>query len=157
MMSRQRPAKWRVQNLRTWLQNNHRAISDNEVDFLDQIYEEELLGIADKNRSRLATWLDSFFIWLSKKDRYDWFKRSEPDMDAIHKETVFTSDDDKSLESFSTNSKLGIITAFILSFIVLLWMATTAGPLRVLAGAAAYSAVLVAFLQPAERPGPPPS
>lgn len=163
-MSRQRPAKWRVQNLRTWLHNNERAISDNEIDFLDRRYEEELLGIADKNRSRLAIFLDPLFIWLSKKYRYDRYKRPEPDMGMgdIHKETVFTSDDDKvdallenisfvigvcyliiplwllqNLESVSTNSKLGITTAFILTFILLLWMATTAGPLRVLAGTAA--------------------
>jgi hypothetical protein len=160
-------------SVRGWLKSNQDAIDKRERRFVE--YEEDLIGIRPKSRSCFRKVLEySFLLRMPGLRRFP--KRTPREYDLIKensedKYNYTTWQDDRKVEGCSSTlvaviglgmlvgplwilaevsnpmHRLGIITGFIALFFVLVKVATRARIFDALAAAAAYSAVLMVFLQ----------
>lgn len=157
-----------IDSLKNWLYNAQKAINPTEVSYLDQ--QHDLLSVIPAAATSPLRRL------LAKSSKFNfmkiWRKKAPPHAESfcVYPETVHYSSDAR-MERFVTLSimilgtamlivplwvlaitpgtmeRLGIISGFVLFFIVLVAGMTVARPFETLAAAAAYSAVLVVFLQ----------
>jgi hypothetical protein len=157
-------------SVQNWLKFNKDAIYEPEREFIE--YEEDLIGIRPKSRSCFRKVLEySFLLRMPGLRRF--FKRTPREYDLIKDNSgaYTTWQDDRKVEGCSSTlvaviglgmlvgplwilaevsnpmHRLGIITGFIALFFVLVKVATRARIFDALAAAAAYSAVLMVFLQ----------
>lgn len=157
--------------MRAWFDHLHpRAIEDRETRFLE--YKDDLIPVLPKTKSRFRTFLESTLLLRIPvvKNIFD----REPDDVSIIGDGQTRWHNDKRVERFSSivvalvglamltgplwilqyvngsGVRLGIITGFIAVFFILVSVATTARIFDALAAAAAYSAVLMVFLQLAQ-------
>lgn len=154
--------------MKAWFEDVHyRAIEDKEQQFL--AHKDDLIPVQPKIKSRFRYFLDSTLL-LRIPVIKDFFNR-EPDDIEIIKDDQTIWHNDKRVERFSSTVvaivglamltgplwileyvngpavRLGVITAFIAVFFILVAIATTARIFDALVAAAAYSAVLMVFLQ----------
>ncbi|PVH88906.1 hypothetical protein DL98DRAFT_622567 [Cadophora sp. DSE1049] len=141
------------------------AISPEEQEYLDR--PQDLFSVVPREKAPLRRLLDR-----SRKFRIASFWRSnEAPSLPIYDQDVITYTSDKRIDRFvavlivwigtvmllvpmwilqaldKSNHKLGVITAFVVVFLGLVSYATVAKPFETLAATAAYSAVLMVFLQ----------
>lgn len=156
--------------VKDWLEINERAIDPEEACFLDN--KEDLVGIKPKSRSCFRSVLEFTFLLQIPGIRRV-FARTPVEYGKVRKDaqdkTIFQ--DDRRVEGFSSTlvacmglgmlvgplwilksvtgvpHRLAIITSFIGIFFLLVKVATRARILDALGAAAAYSAVLMVFLQ----------
>lgn len=156
-----------VKAVRTWLANHEGAIDDLEAAYMDEEHDDDLLPIHPKPRPSFLRnrLLRSRLLRL--------FMSREPSDPLIKKkdggQTIWTNDDRIDWISAiivgavglgmligplwalykvePSNVRLGIITGFIVVFYFLVVVATTAKLFESLAAVAAYSAVLMVFMQ----------
>jgi hypothetical protein len=173
LLSRPEIHKEDLASVRDWLKSNQDAIDKRERRFIE--YEEDLIGIRPKSRSCFRKVLEySFLLRMPGLRRF--FKRTPREYNLIKensedKYNYTTWQDDRKVEGCSSTlvaviglgmlvgplwilaevsnpmHRLGIITGFIALFFVLVKVATRARIFDALAAAAAYSAVLMVFLQ----------
>jgi hypothetical protein len=162
--------------VQSWIEENEHAIHAKESAY---IYgNEDLIGVKPKVRSWFRNVLESSFLLQTPCLRRH-FKKDPSNKAELAKDTcdgTVWPDDDK-VEGFSTliislvglgmlvgplwilayvdhvAQRLGIITSFIAVFFVLVGVATKCGIFNALAAAAAYSAVLMVFIQVSVGPG----
>lgn len=156
-----------VEAVRTWLYNHKHAINDLEAAYMNKEYEDDLIPVHPKPRpSILRNRLLRYRVLRLFMSR----EPSDPAVkDKDRGQTVWTNDD--RIDWFSavvigtvglgmlvgpiwalyivepSNQRLGIITGFIMVFYFLVVVATTAKLFESLAATAAYSAVLMVFMQ----------
>jgi hypothetical protein len=161
-----------IQNVESWLLNNHvGAIDMPERQYI--MRHEDLIAVQPKVRSWFRDVLEmTYFLALMNHipGLRSCFTRKPMDYEAISDGKGYWQHD-KRVEGFSTFTisiagmgmlvgplwwlnfvsqqeiRLGVITGFIVVFFVLVLVATTAKVSDALAAAAAYSAVLMVFLQ----------
>ncbi|KAF2631335.1 hypothetical protein BU25DRAFT_407849 [Macroventuria anomochaeta] len=167
---RERPLvdKRYTQSISNWLYNEENAIAENEVKYIENRF--DLVQLVPKPRTHLRRLLEkSTRFRLSRI----WASRDPPlPLHSAHVENLHYSSDTR-IDNFfgltvivlgmlmliaplwalavtaGTMRRLGVITGFIVLFLGLIACTTTARPFETLAAAAAYSAVLVVFLQSA--------
>ncbi|KAK4494006.1 hypothetical protein PRZ48_015192 [Zasmidium cellare] len=150
-------------NMVNWFINHPNAIDDEEKHFLDPKRRGDLFPIVSKQKPPLAMWLEQirlFRLPFRLSQRAD---RVEAEETRYHSATGvevassvvivvvglgllfgpmwwlnYVSDD---------RYRLGIITGFVSLFATWLWMAAGPRAFEILAGTAAYAAVLMVFLQ----------
>jgi len=154
------------QQVEKWFKAHPRAIDIEEARFIEHY--DDLVAVHPKARSWFRTILEWTFVF-----KLPIFRREPGGYELIrdeHTDGVVWSDE-KRLESFctavvaviglgmligplwilnvvqNTEARLGVITGFIALFFVLVAVATNAKVFESLAAAAAYSAVLMVFLQ----------
>jgi hypothetical protein len=152
-----------IQSVRNWLFFNHpSAISTTESAFIT--HTDDLVAVQPKSKSPVR-----LFLERSNYFRTTFFKHTPSDPLVIEPENYWN--DDQRMEQFAGAligaigivmlvaplwvlsfvdgivNKLGVITAFIIAFFMIALLATTAKVFETLAAAAAYSAVLMVFLQ----------
>lgn len=152
-----------IQSVRNWLFMNHpSAISTAESSFIN--HTDDLIAVQSKQKSPVR-----LFLERSSYFRINYFKSVPSDPLIVEPENYWTND--QHMERFAGMligsvgvlmliaplwvlnfvsgpvTKLGVITAFIITFFVTAALATTANVSETLAATAAYSAVLVVFLQ----------
>jgi hypothetical protein len=152
-----------IQSVRNWLFHNHpSAISAAESSFIT--HTDDLMAVQPKSKSPVR-----LFLERSNYFRTTFFKHTPLDPLVIEPENYWNND--QRMEQFAGMligaigimmlvaplwvlnfvdgivTKLGVITAFIVTFFALAALATTAKVFETLAAAAAYSAVLMVFLQ----------
>lgn len=154
--------------MKAWFENVHYgAIDTDEKDYIT--HKDDLIPVQPKIKSRFRYFLESTLL-LNTPVIKDIFDRQPDDFDVIEDgQTKWHND--KRVERFSSivvalvglamltgplwileylsgsALRLGVITGFIAVFFVLVAVATTARIFDALAAAAAYSAVLMVFLQ----------
>lgn len=157
--------------VRKWLANHKYAIDDLEAAYINEEHDDDLIPVHPKPRSWFRKVLEKTPILRHRPLRR--FLTREPCDPLIRKKeggkTVWHYD--KRVEWLSavvigmvglgmligpiwalyevepSNKRLGIITGFIVAFYVLVVIATTAKLFESLAAVAAYSAVLMVFMQ----------
>lgn len=163
-----------IDSLKNWLYNAQKAINPEEVSYLDE--QHDLLSVVPATAaSPLRQFLDHSSKFTFMKI---WRKKTPQRAEAfwVYPETLHYSSEAR-MERFvtlmitvlgmamlivplwalaitpGTMKRLGIITGFVLLFTALVAGTTVAKPFETLAAAAAYSAVLVVFLQTNNEPG----
>jgi hypothetical protein len=156
-----------ITNVESWFENHPTAIEDVESQYIK--HHEELISVQPKVRSWFRGILEmTHFLRIPCIE--PWFTRKPYDYTVIDDGRGYWQND-KRVETLSkltiaivglgmlvgplwwlhfvstSEVQLGIITGFITLFFVLVAVATTAGVAEALAAAAAYSAVLMVFLQ----------
>ncbi|KAM0798784.1 hypothetical protein BDR22DRAFT_808348 [Usnea florida] len=149
-----------VSSLETWFNNKGNAILEAETEYIK--HPSDLFSVAPKTKSPLRALLGNSSL------RFGLFKKDESAA-AYSDENVHYSSDEK-IDHFIASfimilglimliaplwilaflglvQRLGVISAFIGLFVALMYIATLAKPLEILGATAAYSAVLVVFLQ----------
>lgn len=170
---RSRPAAdgRQISNVRNWLSDgngDYRAAIDvaETHSYMDPKYAPDLISISSRTRTPLGRWLESFqSLHLSKL-----FSATFVDGKHVKSSTITYSSDSKFetltnrsiiagglvmllvplwlLECFSGSKvRLGIITAFVVAFMLVMMTATINRPFEVVAASAAYAAVLMVFMQ----------
>jgi hypothetical protein len=152
-----------IRSLDNWLHKNHpSAISPSESAFINLA--QDLIAISPQSKSPIRLLLER-----SNYFRTTFFRHTPPDPLVIEPENYWN--DDQRMERFAGaligaaglamlvtplwvlesvgdgQVRLGVITAFIVGFFMLAALGTTASVFETLAAAAAYSAVLMVFLQ----------
>ncbi|KAE9364244.1 hypothetical protein N431DRAFT_421114 [Stipitochalara longipes BDJ] len=156
-----------IESVLNWHTTNEGAIDVVERSYLD--HTDDLVQIKSRFRTPLRRFLEKTrpgtrFRWLS-------FLRREPQDKTFYDPGTMYYAKDKLLEHFVTllvclvglvmlvaplwalkfvtslNARLGIITGFVVVFLVLIQSVTIAKPFETLAATAAYSAVLMVFMQ----------
>ena len=157
--------------VRLWLENNPHAINDPEAAYINPTYEDDLIPVYPKPRSWFRKVLEKTSL-LKHRPLRTYLSREPCDKLIREKEgqeTVWHND--KYVEQFSatvigmiglgmligpiwaldkvgpSTARLGIISGFIVVFYILVGIATTAKVFENLAAVAAYSAVLMVFMQ----------
>ena len=157
-----------IESVSNWLYNAENAIADEETAYLT--HTSDLFPLVPKPKSSLRKLLECSSIFRLSRFWRTKPSRSDPDMFEYLEQHIHYSSDDK-IERFvsitililgvimliaplwilafvhGTIDRLGIITLFIVLFLVLLSFTTVAKPFESLAATAAYSAVLMVFLQ----------
>lgn len=160
-----------VKAVRNWLANHKFAIDDLEAAYINEQHYDDLIPVHPKPRSWFRKVLEKTPVlshrplraFLSRKPCDPLFKERDGGKTVWH--------NDERVEWFSdviigiiglgmligpiwtlysvqpSNKRLGIITGFIVAFFVLVVTATTARLFESLAAVAAYSAVLMVFMQ----------
>lgn len=152
-----------IQSVQSWTKAFPKAIHDEELGYLKR--SDDLIYVNPKSDSALRR----LFTGVASRG-LPWFRRHPSDTQGYDQKTTFLHDEERA-EVFFTRltivagllmligpiwilefvagplQRLGVITAFILLFLFLVSFATTARPFESLAAAAAYSAVLMVFLQ----------
>lgn len=166
LVARQPVNKEDVRAVETWLRNRD-AIDDEEAAYIE--CKDDLIPLHPKNRSWFRKVLENTLL-LRTACMKKYFCRRPSDYEVIRDyQTVWQ--DDKMMEGLSSGVigfvglimliaplwwlnyvsnpaiQLGIITGFIVLFFVIISIATTARIFETLAAAAAYSAVLMVFMQ----------
>ncbi|KAF2680339.1 hypothetical protein K458DRAFT_458634 [Lentithecium fluviatile CBS 122367] len=157
-----------IKNVRNWLDNNREAIADEEAGFINR---HDLICMNSTAQSTARQIFDHWMLRYTKGFLRCFAKKRKENVDAMNSKHMFISDDatvDRLATTTSflvglsviviplwvlwllktTRAKLVAVTIFIMIFLVFLLICTVARPLQVLAATAAYSAVLVVFLQP---------
>ncbi len=156
-----------ITNVESWFENNRTAIQDEECQYIKR--HEELISV----QPRLRSWFGGILKmthFLKLPCIKPWFTRKPYDHKVIDDGQGYWPNE-KRVERLSeltiaivglgmlvgplwwlnfvssTERQLGIITGFIALFFVLVAVATTASVAEALSAAAAYSAVLMVFLQ----------
>ncbi|CZR67627.1 uncharacterized protein PAC_17526 [Phialocephala subalpina] len=164
-----------VQSLQIWHWNHqNRAIDPSEASYLSHPL--DLFSVVPKEKTPLRRLLER---WKTFRIHWLWKEEKAPELPLYDKENVnYISD--KKIDTFITVliivvgmamliapmwvleylskpvAKLGTITAFVVVFLGCVSYASVAKPFEVLAATAAYSAVLMVFLQ-LNNPNPPAS
>ncbi|OBT76054.1 hypothetical protein VF21_03538 [Pseudogymnoascus sp. 05NY08] len=160
-----------VKAVRQWLANHESAIDDLEAAYINENHDDDLIPVHPKPRSWFRMVLEKSSILRHRPLKR--FLSREPSDPLIKKkdegQTVWHND--QRVERLSavvigivglsmligpiwalyevepSNKRLGIITGFIVAFYILVVIATTAKLFESLAAVAAYSAVLMVFMQ----------
>ncbi|KAI0437797.1 hypothetical protein F4803DRAFT_128555 [Xylaria telfairii] len=154
-----------VKNLRTWHANHqHKAIDEEEHRYLEQ--DQDLIRLRATDKTPLRDWIDSSLVLRTLSI---WKKKSRvvPEYEASN----ISYYSDTSIDAFASamivfvgasllitpiwilqaieklQIKLGVITAFVLVFLLVLSFAMVAKPFEALGATAAYAAVLMVFIQ----------
>ena len=159
-----------VNAVRTWLGNHDYAINEAEAAYINSEYDDDLIPVHPKARSWFRKVLEKSSL-LRRPPLRSCLSRKpcDPLIRAKEKNTIWHND--KHVEYLSTTvigvvglgmligpiwalytveppkARLGIISAFIVVFYILVGIATTAKIFESLAAVAAYSAVLMVFMQ----------
>ncbi|KAF8851018.1 hypothetical protein BDZ45DRAFT_661102 [Acephala macrosclerotiorum] len=162
-----------VKSLQIWHWNHqNRAIDKPEHEYLN--HSRDLFSVVPKEKTPLRRLLER---WKTFRSHWFWKEEKAPELPLYDKENVnYISD--KKIDTFITVliivvgmamliapmwvleyltkpvAKLGTITAFVVVFMGCVSYASVAKPFEVLAATAAYSAVLMVFLQ-LNAPNPP--
>ncbi|KAF2658978.1 hypothetical protein K491DRAFT_651838 [Lophiostoma macrostomum CBS 122681] len=155
-----------IASLDNWLHNKKNAILDEEAAYIQ--HRHDLVPLVPKAISGLRQLLEQ-----SSHFRFSSLWRKKPPPSADHDEAIHYSSD-RRIDAFigvavtimgmlmlivplwvlavteGMLKRLGVITGFVVLFLCLVAFATVAKPFEALAAAAAYSAVLVVFLQISE-------
>ena len=156
-----------MKKVERWLHGVYRfAIGEEECEFIK--HKEDLIQIHPRIRSRFRNFLE--FVLLTTPGIREFFKRIPDDYETIKDGQTIWANDER-IERLSMGligfiglamligplwilefvdgslKRLGAITSFITGFFLLVAVATTARIFDVLAATAAYSAVLMVFLQ----------
>jgi hypothetical protein len=156
-----------IEIVSNWLYNAENAIADEEAAYLT--HTSDLFPLVPKPKSSLRKLLECSSIFRLSRFWRTKPSRSDPDVfEYLGQHIHYSSDDNRAFRQHhhpnsgrdnanrtaldprivhGTIDRLGIITLFILLFLVLLSFTTVAKPFESLAAAAAYSAVLMVFLQ----------
>jgi hypothetical protein len=154
--------------VRQWFNESRpAAIDDVEANYIN--FGDDLVPVQPKTRSWFRKRLESSFL-LNVPMMRSFFSRTPADYQTIGDDRTVWQDD-KKIEMFSSlmtgclglamligplwiliyvvkpHQRLGVITGFIVLFYVVVAVATTARPWESLAATAAYSAVLMVFIQ----------
>ncbi|KAF2132947.1 hypothetical protein P153DRAFT_309790, partial [Dothidotthia symphoricarpi CBS 119687] len=160
--ARPRAKPRQIRNVCNWLARD--AIDPDEAAFID--HKSDLISINSRNRPPLGQWLEA----CSKLHFFKLFKAKQ--LDDLHVQSASTTYSDNTkfegftnisiiliglvmllapmwwLEYVSTSeTRLKIITGFIVAFIAMMSTATINRPFEVVAATAAYAAVLMVFMQ----------
>ncbi|KAI0882000.1 uncharacterized protein GGS22DRAFT_196164 [Annulohypoxylon maeteangense] len=154
-----------ISNVNNWFHNNDGAIMEEERRFIT--HKEDLINVTNSDKASMRRFLETHIVfrfhWLWKKDL-------PSDIREVDRKVRRYADDNR-IDFITTialsiigmlmliapiwilaaikapYTKLGVITAFIVIFLVTVSYATVAKPSETLAATAAYSAVLMVFLQ----------
>ncbi|KAH6884166.1 hypothetical protein B0T10DRAFT_551079 [Thelonectria olida] len=165
LRAREPAPKRNITNIQNWFENNAGAIVKEEAKFIN--HREDLFTISTTRKPTIRNFLESHVVfrlhWL-------WKKEPPPDTRQVDRETRQYVNEEK-IDLVATiaiifvglsmlivpiwvlaimaapYAKLGVITCFIVVFLVVVLYATVATPTEALAASAAYSAVLMVFLQ----------
>lgn len=159
-----------MKNVRTWLLNHKDAINDPEAAYMNLEHDDDLIPVYPKARSWFRKVLEKTPI-LRHRPLRSCLSREPCDPLIREKEGDTVWHNDKRVEWLSasvvgmvglgmligpiwaldkvgpSNARLGIISGFIVVFYILVGIATTAKVFESLAAVAAYSAVLMVFMQ----------
>lgn len=158
-----------LKEVKKWLQNVHRgAIQPVERAYIDK--DDDLIPVQPKIRSSFRNFLEKSRLFLGWGFMKEIFGRTPTGFYDVEKDDTYWQNDSR-LESFAsviisviglimlvgplwileyvvgTPGRLGIITGFITVFFIIVLLLTTARVFDALVAAAAYSAVLMVFLQ----------
>lgn len=171
MRSRPAAEPRQVQNVRTWLTDKEDhfrdAISKPEAGpYMEAKYAADLISISPRTRPPLGQWLES-----STSLQVSRFFREKPVEGRHIKATTSIYSSNARFEKLTNRSiilgglvmlltplwlleycsgsrtRLGIITAFVVAFMMIMSTATINRPFEVVASSAAYAAVLMVFMQ----------
>lgn len=156
--------------VRVWLHNHENAIYDPEAAYINEDHEDDLIPVHPKGRSWFRKVLEKTpLLRHFPLKRYLSRRPCDPLVREKDGDTVWHND--TRVERFSStvvsaiglgmiigpiwalyevgpsSARLGIISAFIVVFYILVGIATTARVFESLAAVAAYSAVLMVFMQ----------
>lgn len=155
-----------IESIRVWHRNtNHYAIDGDEKSYLDE--ELDLFSLVPREKTSLRKLLDKSRVF---RHLFLLRKSKTPELPLYNKSWVHYFSDELMdrcvtmvivsvgtlmlvapmwiLQALgSQQQKLWVITAFLLSFVVMISHATMARPFEILAATAAYAAVLTVFLQ----------
>jgi len=156
--------------VRQWMACNDKAIDPEEARFIKE-HDDDLIGLCPKSRSRFQKFLDHTILLVAPRPVRKLFQRTPRDeMILKTPDQTIWADYDK-VEGLSKTAavvgglgmllgplwilayvdgmahRLGIITGFIVLFFFVVFVCTNCTPFNALAAAAAYSAVLMVFIQ----------
>lgn len=161
-----------VKAVRDWHRNYDGAINDEEAAYItDDKYTDDLIPVHPKSRTSFGRVMERFL--LGRPSMRKFFCRIPSDRQNIDDGLTLWSNHnfDKRMERLSfffiglaglvmligplwwlnylpnPEARLGVITGFVVAFFVIVAKATTASVYETLAAAAAYSAVLMVFMQ----------
>lgn len=168
MRSRPTADQRQIRNVKTWLSDKsgefRNAIKEDEAKpYLDARYAKDLSSISSRTRPPLGKWLEGCTRLQTSRLFRDNRTEGTPATTIYSSNEKFEKLTNRSiiagglvmllaplwlLEFFTGSRKrLGIITAFVVSFMLLMTTATINRPFEVVAATAAYAAVLMVFMQ----------
>ncbi|KAL2050846.1 hypothetical protein ABVK25_008907 [Lepraria finkii] len=175
LKSHPRASKFQINNVRQWLINANHPIAQEEVAFVGEEGEDDLIPVTSKPKTPLRRFIDKFNLlrlaacFRERKKNERLFTQDDFEMQT----TVYSKDSILDgvvtfitvmlglamligplwlLQRLSNNqstlhARLGVITGFLALFTPLPSLFTVAKPFEVLAATAAYGAVLMVFMQ----------